>query len=68
MSMHWIAFGDFNNALNPKDKNGGLSIPFSYIIGFKIAFYNVVLMNVLYRTANIHGGKDAWRVIWIKSW
>lgn len=32
-SMHipWIAPGDFNSALHPKHKKGGLTIPFSYL-------------------------------------
>lgn len=30
-----MAFGGFNNALNLKDKNGGLAIPFFYLFGFK---------------------------------
>lgn len=31
----WLAMGDFNNALNIKDKTGGLSIPFSNMNSFK---------------------------------
>lgn len=54
--MPWIAFGDFNNALNPKNKKGGLYIPFSCLSGFK----NCLLRCGL-NECSLQGCKYTWR-------
>lgn len=48
--------GDFNNALNVKDKKGGLPIPFSYIHTFKSCLYNCGLIE-----SNLQGCKYTWQ-------
>lgn len=40
----WLAMGDFNNALNLKDKKGGLPIPFSYLNSFENSLFNCGLV------------------------
>lgn len=40
----WLTMGDFNNALNIKDKNGSFPIPFSYLNSFRNCLFNCGLV------------------------
>ena len=52
----WLAFGDFNNALSPKDKKGGLAIPFVQMNSFKNCLLQCALVE-----SYLQGCKYTWR-------
>lgn len=58
----WPVIGDFNNALNPKDKKGGSPIPFSYLNSFENYLFNYGLVESSLQAANLHGGIEELRL------
>lgn len=66
IQLHWIASGDFNNALNPNIRREDFLFHFFILQVLIIIFYNVALLNALYRVVNIHGENEAWLQTLIK--
>lgn len=54
--MPWVAFGDFNNALNPKNKREDCLYPFLILMDLEIVYYNV-----LYRGVNTFRERVEWK-------
>lgn len=51
----WLLVGDSNHVLNPKDKKGGLPLPFLISKGSAIFFVHVDLQRWIYGVFNSHG-------------